>query len=247
MAVAREALTAFNTPTTLNLNASTVGSFLQVDIPAATTLMLLFVCGYPQGSALNHYSSGTIEIGGSGGVVGGGGGTNMSVAVVGDTNTATMLSSLFYLNAPPTGNAKQIAWDFAGTEVADTGHVMVCVFYSGTHASTPIGASDVTQVSGTPAVSDALANSVNDLVAGFGGYFSSGTPTETWTNVTEVLNGLEKDNTFASYGDTAGTGSPIAPSFSWTGGDDGAVIGVVVKAAAGGGGATLALMGQASF
>lgn len=206
--------------------AANTGS-TSITVPSSSTLVVMFVGGF-SGSA-NFFSGGTYTLAGSG----------MTVATLttqADASTSAMMAAAaFQIN--PTAGSQTFAYDFAGTATLEVAAVFHFVFFTGTHATTPIGSANGNQVGSSGANAGARTNAGGDMVCGFTVIFHAGAaPTITWSGVTHVAGPTANTNgdAYADYAETAGTGSNITPSDTWTGGDDGAVIGLVVKQAAGG-------------
>ena len=203
-----------------------------VTVTGGATLAVLYVAGF-FGTAADGFSGGTVSINGAA----------MTLARAQDSNDGLLKGCAFYLKNPTSGD---LVFDWEGTSGASVGFPMLVVYYSGTDATTPIGDVGGQQIDPSPATAGALTNTANDLVvaAGFASGPGGGTPAG--IAYTGGLSEIQADfqqpgspDAWLSYGEVAGSGSPITPGASWTGGSDGGIIGLVIKASAGA--ATVAL------
>lgn len=232
MAVARNgSVIVLNTNALLNV--STSGLHETPTIPGSSTLALLWWPGfYTETTPLTV----PVNAPSLGGTAPGGGTVFTLIGGASRDDGSGLMGALWWMLNPPSGS-QELHWDFGGTANADTGVPALLVCYTGSHASSPIGAVGVAEAAATPGTVSGLGNASGDLVVGFSGFFSSGAPTSSWTApLTQVTAQTEKFDSWASYAEAAGTGSPITVEGAWASGDDGIVSGVVIKQAAGGGG-----------
>lgn len=196
-------------------------SSVSVTVPAGASLAMLFVCGY-------HGATGLFSAPGAAPTLGG---SAMTLAV-GSDDENLVGGCAYYLKNPPSGT-QTYAWDWGGASNSSTGDTHFIVYYTGTDGTTPIGATVEDQATASPMSAGALANSSGDLVTAFGWAFRSGSaPGISWSNVTSVQAETQNAGAPGSYGayaETAGTGTNITPSFTYTG-DDVGIIGIVLKA-----------------
>lgn len=143
----------------------------------------------------------------------------LTVGRADDTDTAKVMSAMFYLVNPATGS-QTLAWDWVGTTTPDVGVQIYYSFYKGVNKASPIRDSQGIQQTGSTSVSRTVANTQpGDMICAYSHMEQNNPNYPTgidWTNATEVTeNAYNKSNN--AYAENS-AGADVTVTATGTGG-----------------------------
>lgn len=213
------------TPVTATFPAGATGDSgsTSITVPSGTTFAICTVLSYE--SVLNTLSGSPVTLGG----------TTMT-AVSGGDNAAYFQGALFWQNAPTSG-AQTLAWDWVGTDGLEENGLWTCVFYQGTHATTPVRSSSCT-LGTNPHVTASLTAQTGDTAVGIAWVYAPAGATWTWNTGGANLTMTEQYDAYTPSGvnsdhawaDATPSGNGTISATPSSGGTDGGICGIVLRA-----------------